>query len=75
MGGKMKLLKVFLDDESGAITVDWVVLTAAIVGLGIAVVFSVSGGMTVLADKVSSNLADGEVATLEGLAYAGSGGS
>ncbi|MCG6882775.1 MAG: hypothetical protein LJE62_03350 [Silicimonas sp.] len=71
----MKLLKVFLDDESGAITVDWVVLTAAIVGLGIAVVFSVSGGMTVLADKVSSNLADGEVATLEGLAYAGSGGS
>ena len=24
----------FLDDESGAVTVDWVVLTAAICGLG-----------------------------------------
>ena len=27
----------FLDDETGAITVDWVVLTAAIVGLGMLV--------------------------------------
>eukprot|EP00237_Pycnococcus_provasolii_P006599 CAMPEP_0206122598 /NCGR_PEP_ID=MMETSP1472-20131121/2220_1 /ASSEMBLY_ACC=CAM_ASM_001108 /TAXON_ID=41880 /ORGANISM="Pycnococcus provasolii, Strain RCC251" /LENGTH=34 /DNA_ID= /DNA_START= /DNA_END= /DNA_ORIENTATION= len=26
----------FLKDEDGAVTVDWVVLTAAVVGLGIA---------------------------------------
>lgn len=27
----------FIDSESGAVTVDWVVLTAAIVGIGLAV--------------------------------------
>ncbi|RME14776.1 MAG: pilus assembly protein, partial [Alphaproteobacteria bacterium] len=37
-----KLVKNFRNDESGAVTVDWVVLTAAIVGLGIAVLSSVS---------------------------------
>ena len=37
----MKLLSVFrsfIRDESGAVTVDWVVLTAAIVGLAIVVI-------------------------------------
>ena len=34
----MKLFNTFLKDESGAVTVDWVVLTAAIVGLGIAMI-------------------------------------
>jgi len=55
----MKLLnfiKTFSRDEDGAVTVDWVVLTAAIVGLGIAVLTSVSGGTTSLADKISSEL-------------------
>ena len=33
--------KRFAQDESGAVTVDWVVLTAAIVGLGIAVLTTV----------------------------------
>ena len=36
-----KITKRFKDDEDGAVTVDWVVLTAAIVGLGIAVIASV----------------------------------
>lgn len=53
----MKLFNAFLNDESGAVTVDWVVLTAAIVGLGIAVLTSVSGGTTTLADAVSSHMA------------------
>ncbi len=56
----MKLLSMienFVSDESGAVTVDWVVLTAAIVGLGIAVLSSVSGGTQTLANKISSNLA------------------
>ncbi|EAQ11197.1 MULTISPECIES: hypothetical protein [Maritimibacter] len=55
----MKLVNFFnrfKKDEDGAVTVDWVVLTAAIVGLGIAVLTSVSGGTTSLADKVSSSL-------------------
>jgi len=56
----MKLFNIyqnFRKDEDGAVTVDWVVLTAAIVGLGIAVLTSVSGGTTSLADSVSGKLA------------------
>ena len=53
----MNVFNIFLNDESGAVTVDWVVLTAAIVGLGIAVLTSVGGGTTTLADGVSSSLA------------------
>jgi Flp pilus assembly pilin Flp len=58
-----KLVQNFKRDEDGAVTVDWVVLTAAIVGLGIAVLTSVSGGTTSLADKISSNLASQTIAT------------
>jgi len=50
------LAKNFKNDESGAVTVDWVVLTAAIVGLGIAVLTSVSGGTTKLAGTISGEL-------------------
>jgi len=59
----MKLFNAFLKDESGAVTVDWVVLTAAIVGLGIAVLTSVGNGTTTLADKISSELASKDVTT------------
>jgi Flp pilus assembly pilin Flp len=34
----MTIFKAFKKDESGAVTVDWVVLTAAIVGLGMVVI-------------------------------------
>jgi Flp pilus assembly pilin Flp len=61
------MIKNFLNDESGAVTVDWVVLTAAIVGLGIAVLTSVGGGTTTLAESISSSLSDGSVRTLDGL--------
>jgi Flp pilus assembly pilin Flp len=40
------LFKSFKNDESGAVTVDWVVLTAAIVGLGMVVMTTVGGGIT-----------------------------
>ena len=36
---KLPLGKFFLRDEDGATTVDWVVLTAAVVGLSIALFF------------------------------------
>ncbi|MBV1866346.1 MAG: hypothetical protein KUG69_00345 [Marinosulfonomonas sp.] len=52
----LNFIKNFKNDEDGAVTVDWVVLTAAIVGLGIAVLASVSSGTTDLAGKISSNL-------------------
>ncbi|MGI1660771.1 Flp family type IVb pilin [Palleronia sp. KMU-117] len=35
----------FSQDEDGAVTVDWVVLTAAIVGIGLAVITVVAGGV------------------------------
>ena len=34
----------FARNESGAVTADWVVLTAAVIGLGIAVLAAVSDG-------------------------------
>ncbi|MCC5959870.1 MAG: hypothetical protein JJU08_11070 [Rhodobacteraceae bacterium] len=54
-------IKNFAADESGAVTVDWVVLTAAIVGLGIAVIASVSGGVNNLADRISTSVAGTEI--------------
>ncbi|SMH53056.1 Flp family type IVb pilin [Maritimibacter sp. HL-12] len=52
----VNFFKTFKNDESGAVTVDWVVLTAAIVGLGIAVLMSVSGSTTDLADAIGDKL-------------------
>ena len=57
------MIKNFHNDESGAVTVDWVVLTAAIVGLGIAVVASISGGITELGGTISSALGGATVNT------------
>ncbi|MDF1872265.1 hypothetical protein [Vannielia sp.] len=56
-------VKNFRNDEDGAVTVDWVVLTAAIVGLGIAVLASVSDGVTSLAGKISGELNGMSIAT------------
>jgi Flp pilus assembly pilin Flp len=41
----MKLLNIFKNfknDEDGAVTVDWVVLTAALVGLGMVVINTIT---------------------------------
>ena len=55
------LIKNFRDnfrtDEDGAVTVDWVVLTALIVGLGILVLTTIGGGTTVLSERISAQLA------------------
>jgi Flp pilus assembly pilin Flp len=50
------IINKFFNDESGAVTVDWVVLTAAIVGLGMVVMSSVSGGIEALGTKVVTEL-------------------
>ena len=57
-------IKAFAANESGAVTVDWVVLTAAIVGLGLAVVTSVRTGVGSLASDISTSLSSASVATL-----------
>ena len=54
----IKFIKNFRKDEDGAVTVDWVVLTAAVVGLGVAGVASVKGGVDSLAGSISSGVAD-----------------
>jgi len=51
-----KLAKTFRNDEDGAVTVDWVVLTAAIVGLGIAVFGVISGGIQNLSGDINTHL-------------------
>ena len=53
----------FFADESGAVTVDWVVLTAAIIGLGVAVTASVGAGSTDLAGDTQTNLTGMEIAS------------
>ena len=57
-------IKTFVADDSGAVTVDWVVLTAAIVGLGLAVVTSVRSGVSSLGTNISNSLSSASVATL-----------
>ena len=49
-------LNSLLQDEDGAVTVDWVVLVAFLVGLGIAIVSSVGKQQTALGDNVTSGM-------------------
>ena len=60
------MFKTFLKDEAGAVTVDWVVLTAAIVGLGIAVLASVRGGAVDLADAISEGIGGTTIGAIDG---------
>ncbi|MGB3407276.1 MAG: hypothetical protein WBA67_07250 [Jannaschia sp.] len=50
----LQRLDHFLKDDSGAVTLDWVVLTAALVGTGLSVVATVRGGI----ETVSVETAD-----------------
>ncbi len=40
-----KMINRIRSDENGAVTVDWVVLTAAVVGLAVAIVLALKNGM------------------------------
>ncbi len=62
-GTKMKLFKNFKNDESGAVTVDWVVLTAALVLVGGTVLTAVSGGMENLAGDIATQLSTQSLGT------------
>jgi Flp pilus assembly pilin Flp len=53
----LDFIKNFRADEDGAVTVDWVVLTAAIVGMGIAVLAAVRGGAEDMGDNIATQLA------------------
>ncbi|WP_375175270.1 hypothetical protein [Pseudooceanicola sp.] len=50
----INFFKNFRKDELGAVTVDWVVLTAAVVGLGVAAYGSIKTGTTTLTGNVGT---------------------
>jgi len=52
----LNFIKNFRNDEDGAVTVDFVVLTAAIVVLGLAVGGAVSRGAGELANDIETSL-------------------
>jgi Flp pilus assembly pilin Flp len=52
----LRSIKNFKDDEAGAVTVDWVVLTAAVVGLATGLVVELRGGSTEITDRTESYL-------------------
>ena len=61
----MKLLNIFKNfrkDEDGAVTVDWVVLTAAIVGLGLVVMTTVGGAIKEQATAVAGDVTAAQAA-------------
>ena len=57
------MYKQFLEDTTGAVTVDWVVLTAAVTGLGLATVSVVSAGLEDLATDIQQSLMSTNAAT------------
>ena len=52
----MTKFSAFLKDESGAVTVDWVVLTAAIVGLGLVVFTFIQPAISDLASDIGDEI-------------------
>ena len=52
----IKFIKNFRKDEDGAVTVDWVVLTAAVVGLAVAAYSSIETGAENLTENTSEFL-------------------
>ncbi|QPH55301.1 Flp family type IVb pilin [Pontivivens ytuae] len=53
-----KFISKFRKEESGAVTVDWVVLAGAVVALAIGVVATVEGGLETAATGVNNQLSN-----------------
>ncbi|MFC6637250.1 hypothetical protein GV827_12835 [Sulfitobacter sp. JBTF-M27] len=51
-------IKSFLKSEDGAVTVDWVVLTAAVVSLAVVAIFAIQGSTDDVGDGVGTYLTD-----------------
>ncbi|WP_424987744.1 hypothetical protein [Microbulbifer sp. S227A] len=52
----IRLFKKFRKDEDGAVTVDWVVLTAAVVALAGAAYTAIQDGSETLSESIESEL-------------------
>ncbi len=57
----MTKFSAFLKDEAGAVTVDWVVLTAAVVGLGLVVFTFVRPAVSDLAVQIGKEIGEAGV--------------
>lgn len=53
-------MRNFVKDESGVVTIDWVILAAAIVALGFSVMMAITPGTVGLSDKISGAMETGE---------------
>lgn len=56
-------LKSFRAQEDGAVTVDWVVLTAAIVGLAVAILATIAASATDKSTGVGAHISSQGIAT------------
>ncbi|NVO57311.1 hypothetical protein HW561_16070 [Rhodobacteraceae bacterium B1Z28] len=59
----IKFIKNFRKDEDGAVTVDWVVLTAAVIGLAAVAYQQIEAGATGLATDVNTALTSATIST------------
>ncbi|MFP7570307.1 Flp family type IVb pilin [Marivita sp. S2033] len=57
----IKFIKNFRNDEDGAVTVDWVVLTAAVVGLAIAAFSMINDNTIALLSNVGTAVGQTEL--------------
>jgi Flp pilus assembly pilin Flp len=67
----MTKFSAFLKDEAGAVTVDWVVLTAAVVGLGLLIFSWVRPAVSNLAEAINTELGNAQTT----MSTAGAGGA
>ena len=54
-------IKVWLRDEAGNTTIDWVVLVSGILGMTFLVMASIGGGMQVFGEKAEAELTQREI--------------
>jgi len=60
-----KLIHTFTYDEDGAVTVDWVVLTAAVVALGIGLLVGISDATSNLEEVTADAITSGDDSQLQ----------
>ncbi|ALI56498.1 hypothetical protein [Celeribacter marinus] len=60
-----RAFRTYRPADDGAVTVDWVVLTSAVVGLGVVVLQIVWGGANIFATNVNSDIENIDVVNYE----------
>ena len=62
----IKAIRIAMADKRGAVTVDWVVLTAAVVVLSIGAISALDGGITNMIGSINDQLSFSNVASQAG---------